>query len=156
MSDPTTAEPTPIKSSAARVAEFAGSEMFSRLFQDGMALVEETAAYLDGPGRDDAKRLARSGALAYAAESMNLTTQLMQAASWLLTQRAVAEDEMTPSDAADEKYRLPSKGRNETVWPAGEDPCPPRLADLLARSATLYERLERLDQTLFRERAFQR
>jgi regulator of CtrA degradation len=39
-----------------RVADFAGSEMFQRLFKEGMELVEETASYLDGPGRDDAKR----------------------------------------------------------------------------------------------------
>jgi regulator of CtrA degradation len=46
-----------------RVADFAGSEMFRRLFREGMDLVEETATYLDGPGRDDAKRLGRTGAL---------------------------------------------------------------------------------------------
>ena len=153
MSDPTSADPTPMKSSAARVSEFAGSEMFSRLFQDGMALVEETAAYLDGPGRDDAKRLGRSGALAYAADSMNLTTQLMQAASWLLTQRAVAEHEMTPAEAADEKFRLPARKSAEAIWPAGEDSCPPRLADLVSRADTLYQRLGRLDETLFRQGA---
>lgn len=32
------------------IREFAGSEMFSRLFKDGMALVEETASYLDAAG----------------------------------------------------------------------------------------------------------
>ena len=29
----------------------ASSQAFADLFRDGMALVEETAAYLDGPGR---------------------------------------------------------------------------------------------------------
>ena len=29
----------------------AKSDVFAALFRDGMALVEETAAYLDGPGR---------------------------------------------------------------------------------------------------------
>ncbi|MEA2968098.1 MAG: regulator of CtrA degradation [Alphaproteobacteria bacterium] len=32
-------------------ARLAGSQAFADLFRDGMALVEETAAYLDGPGR---------------------------------------------------------------------------------------------------------
>ena len=32
---------------------FAGSKMFTQIFQDGMGLVEETAAYLDGKGRQD-------------------------------------------------------------------------------------------------------
>jgi len=66
-----------VSDAAVRVADFAASEHFSRLFREGMDLVEETASYLDGTGRDDAKRLGRAGALAYAAESMTLTTQLM-------------------------------------------------------------------------------
>ncbi|HEX5846013.1 MAG TPA: DUF1465 family protein, partial [Rhodoplanes sp.] len=52
----------------------AASEAFSALFRDGMKLVEQTAAYLDGPGRQESKKLARSAALSYATESMRLTT----------------------------------------------------------------------------------
>src|SRR5262245_58194103 len=62
----------------------AASQAFTALFREGMALVEETAAYLDGDGRQEAKALPRSAALAYATESMRLTTRLMQLASWLL------------------------------------------------------------------------
>lgn len=132
-----------------RVADFAASELFRRLFSDGMELVEETASYLDGPGREDAKRLGRSGALAYASESMGLTTQLMQCASWLLTQRAVAEGDMSPGEASEQRYRLTPAREKEPVWPAGDDPCPPRLGDLSLRASTLHERLSRLDRTLF-------
>ncbi|MCH8520812.1 DUF1465 family protein [Glycocaulis sp.] len=149
----TAAGGTMVEAAAVRVADFAASEHFSRLFREGMDLVEETAGYLDGAGREDAKRLGRAGALAYAAESMTLTTQLMQAASWLLTQRAVSEGEMTPFEAASEKYRLggTSRDKSEAMWPAGDDPCPPRLADLVTRSRSLHERLKRLDDNLFRE-----
>ncbi len=73
----------------------AASGTFKTLFRDGMALVEETAAYLDGAGREDAKALPRMAALAYASESMRLTTRLMQIASWLLLQRAINEGEMS-------------------------------------------------------------
>ena len=38
----------------------ASSGSFKLLFADGMALVEETAAYLDGEGREDAKGLPRT------------------------------------------------------------------------------------------------
>ncbi|HMO43574.1 MAG TPA: DUF1465 family protein, partial [Phenylobacterium sp.] len=58
------------------IADFARSELFDRTFQEGMELVEETAAYLDGAGRQESKRLDRTAALAYAAESMRLTTRL--------------------------------------------------------------------------------
>jgi regulator of CtrA degradation len=41
----------------------AGSQAFASLFREGMTLVEETAAYLDGPGRTESKKLQRSAAL---------------------------------------------------------------------------------------------
>ena len=62
-------------------ARLANSQAFADLFRDGMALVEETATYLDGPGRQESKKLERAAALAYATESMRLTTRLMQLAS---------------------------------------------------------------------------
>ena len=85
-----TSAPSPADRSRT-VRDFARSELFDRTFREGMELVEETAAYLDGEGRRDSKMLSRAAALAYAAESMKLTTRLMQIASWLLVQRAVRE-----------------------------------------------------------------
>ena len=73
------------------IMDFTRSELFDHTFQEGMDLVEETAGYLDGGGRQESKLLSRNAALAYAAESMRLTTRLMQVASWLLVQRAVRE-----------------------------------------------------------------
>lgn len=134
---------------AERVAEFAGSEHFSRLFRDGMDMVEETASYLDGPGREDAKSLGRGGALAYAAESMKLTTRLMQAASWLLAQRQVAEGDLSADQLVTGQYRLPEDDDIEDLWPADGDPVPGVLADLAARSRQLYARLKRIDDSLF-------
>ena len=64
------------------------SNSFKPLYDEGMALVEQAAEYLDGQGRVEAKRLSRLAATLYAAESMRLTTRLMQVASWLLLQRA--------------------------------------------------------------------
>src|ERR1700710_971154 len=87
------------------IQDFARSELFQRTFQEGMDLVEETAAYLDGSGRQASKLLSRNAALAYATESMRLTTRLMQVASWLLVQRAVKEGEMEAQAACAENYR---------------------------------------------------
>jgi regulator of CtrA degradation len=84
----------------------ANSQFFSTLFRDGMALVEETATYLDGPGRQESKKLERGAALVYATESMRLTTRLMQLASWLLLHRAVKEGEMTLAQASKEKAKV--------------------------------------------------
>src|SRR5499425_2096569 len=86
--------------------KLASSQSFTALFREGMALVEETAAYLDGPGRRESKILERRGALAYATESMRLTTRLMQLASWLLLHRAVKEGEMSLAQASKEKSKV--------------------------------------------------
>ena len=72
----------------------ASSAQFKVLYAEGMGLVEETASYLDGPGRSASKVLPRMASVLYAAESMRLTTRLMQMASWLLLQRAVNNGEM--------------------------------------------------------------
>src|SRR3712207_583283 len=95
----------------ATVKDFARSELFERTFQEGMELVEETAAYLDGAGRKESKLLSRNAALAYAGESMRLTTRLMQIASWLLVQRAVREGDMGVQEASQDRYRVKPDSR---------------------------------------------
>src|ERR1700681_3686384 len=102
MSDKLASEATPVSFGE----RLAGSQAFSALFRDGMALVEETAAYLDGPGRKESKALERVAALAYATESMRLTTRLMQLASWLLLHRAVNERGMSAAHASEEKSKV--------------------------------------------------
>jgi len=131
------------------VLEFVSSQVFIRLFQEGMALVEETAAYLDGPGREDSKNLPRAVALAYAGESMRLTTRLMQVASWLLVQRAIEDGEMKPAEARQKKYRLGAQEVCRGLSLGNRDSLPARLNELLTRSARIYDRVWRLDESLY-------
>ncbi|MBI1251773.1 MAG: DUF1465 family protein [Alphaproteobacteria bacterium] len=133
---------------AARILEFARSEVFERTFHDGMTLVEETAAYLDGPGRALSKRMSRMAALRYAGESMRLTTRLMQVASWLLVQRAVREGDMTIADAADAKYRMTARVA-EGPTEAAEEELPEPLRALIARGGAIFERVRRLDADMY-------
>jgi regulator of CtrA degradation len=135
---------------AASLVDFAGSELFMHTFEEGMAMVEETAAYLDGQGRQESRTLPREVALAYAGESMRLTTRLMQVASWLLVQRSVYDGEMAHKDAASEKYRLGSKDICLGDPIEGSDRLPAKLIDLLERSRSLYDRVDRLDHQLYR------
>jgi regulator of CtrA degradation len=142
MSDRSSEEPRPV-SFGERVA---ASQNFSRLFRDGMTLVEETAAYLDGPGRQESKRLGRSGALCYATESMRLTTRLMVLASWLLLHRAVKEGEMSLAQANKERAKVKLAGE-ERPDEAGAE-LPARLTELIARSRKLQHHVRRLDATI--------
>ena len=131
------------------IQDFARSELFQRTFQEGMDLVEETAGYLDGAGRQASKLLSRDAALAYAAESMRLTTRLMQVASWLLVQRAVREGDMPADAACEDRYRLAAE---DVCRATGEGEGLPReLTSLLDRSERLYERVRHLDKRMYVE-----
>ncbi|MDO1558823.1 DUF1465 family protein [Brevundimonas sp. 2R-24] len=128
------------------VLDFTRSELFDRTFNEGMALVEETAAYLDGEGRRDSKLLSRAAALSYAAESMKLTTRLMQIASWLLVQRAVREGEMDPMAACEPRYRL--KAREEQPGTLDAE-LPVALVELVLQTERLHERVLYLDRRMY-------
>lgn len=133
-------------------SQFVGSELFQRTYREGMALVEEAATYLDGPGRDHSKELPRSIALAYATESMRLTTRLMQVAAWLLVQKAVHEGDMSEDEALSEKYELGGRelARGEGI--KGSELLPDALKDLVGRSESIFSRIDRLDAQLRSEK----
>lgn len=131
------------------VERLAGSDAFRSMFKEGMNLVEEAAAYLDGPGRAEAKALPRTEALAYASESMRLTTRLMQLASWLLLQRAVNEGEMSATQAATEKHKVKLSHQEIAAAPDVFHRLPARLRDLVAHSMRLQARIIHLDQLLY-------
>ena len=127
--------------------KLASSQAFAALFKEGMGLVEETASYLDGPGRQDSKKLERGAALAYATESMRLTTRLMQLASWLLLHRAVKEGEMSLAQANKEKTKV-----KLAAGEAGNEDSikllPEHLRGLIVRSRALQADIRRLDATM--------
>jgi regulator of CtrA degradation len=128
----------------------ASSQVFADLFRDGMALVEETATYLDGPGRQQSKKLERAAALAYATESMRLTTRLMQLASWLLLHRAVKEGEMSLAQAGKEKSKVKlATGNSHDVGNIAL--LPPQLRELIERSQKLYTKVRRLDASIYNQ-----
>jgi regulator of CtrA degradation len=128
-----------------------GTEAFAQLFKEGMSLVESTAAYLDGPGRQESRSLDRAASLAYATESMRLTTRLMQLASWLLLQRAVNDGELTTEQAKSEKNKVRFSGAA-----APEDDLmsqlPERLRELIGCSISLQDKVVRLDSMLYSDR----
>jgi regulator of CtrA degradation len=142
------------------VADFARSELFDRTFQEGMELVETAAAYLDGPGRQESKLLSRNAALAYASESMRVTTRLMQVASWLLVQRAVREGDMSAEEACEPRYRIGPKAAPKPVSAVEKMLAhetddiiglPEGLVSLADRAERLYDRVAHLDRRMYLE-----
>lgn len=128
----------------------AASSQFKALYSEGMALVEETASYLDGPGRAASKVLPRMASVLYAAESMRLTTRLMQMASWLLLQRAVNNGEMSRDQVLSEKSKVRLDGFNVDRNAPGWLDLPEGFRDLVERSLRLQNRVALLDREIYR------
>ncbi len=127
------------------------SASFKPLYDEGMTLVEQAAEYLDGEGRAEAKNLSRIAATLYAAESMRLTTRLMQIASWLLLQRAANSGEMTRNQVAAEKTKVRldtlSAAQDSAAWPE----LPEAFRDLVSRSLSLQGVVRRMDEEIYGE-----
>ncbi|MEO0467178.1 MAG: DUF1465 family protein [Pseudomonadota bacterium] len=129
--------------------DFTGGKLFDKVFTEGMSLVEEAAAYLDGPGRSDAKTLSREAGLTYAAWSMELTTRLMQAASWLVMQKAVRDGDMDAIDAMAPKYRMRRDGPALDVTAQADNGLPGQFLSLVDGAEALFDRICRLDESIY-------
>jgi regulator of CtrA degradation len=127
---------------------FQASQQFDQIFKEGMQLVENAAAYLDGQGRRESKGLPGHVTVLYATESMRLTTRLLDLASWLLIRRALKEGEISEDEAQVKraKVKLQSLGRPGHI--ANFDQLPKGLRDLIAASFSLHDRIVALDRAL--------
>ena len=128
--------------------QFQSSEQFDHIFKVGMALVERTAAYLDGPGRKEAKGLAGSPAVLYATESMRLTTRLLDLASWLLIRRSLKEGEITEEEAQKKRRRVKLQAFGRPSHVKGFDSLPAGLQALIEESFSLHDRIVQLDRAM--------
>lgn len=127
---------------------FQASAQFDGVFRQGMALVERTAAYLEGPGRVEAKRLPAAVNVLYASESMRLTTRLLDMASWLLIRRALKEGDISEVDAQKRRkgVTLQAPARSSHVNGFGE--LPEGLRVLVEESYALQDRIVQLDRAM--------
>ena len=101
------------------------SQSFKPLYNEGMSLVE------------------------HAAESMRLTTRLMQVASWLLLQRAANSGEMTRDQVAAEKSKVRLDTASAQADAAGWSELPAGFLDLVNRSLSLQSLIRRMDEEIY-------
>ncbi len=127
---------------------FQASEQFDVVFREGMALVERTAAYLDGQGRKDSKGLPGPVTVLYATESMRLTTRLLDLASWLLIRRALKEGDISEAEAAKKRQRLKLQSLGRPSHTKGFDDLPQMLRGLIHESFALHDRIVQLDRAM--------
>ena len=127
---------------------FAHSGQFDAIFKEGMALVERTAAYLDGPGRTESKALAAPSTMVYATESMRLTTRLLELASWLMLHRALKDGEIDSTQAAARRQRVKLAPIGRPAHVKGFDALPSGLRELVQHSFALNDRINRIDHAM--------
>ena len=109
-----------------------------------MALVERAAAYLDGPGRREAKALKSPVTVLYATESMRLTA--LDLASWLLIRRGLRAGEITPAEAQRKRQRSSSRASGARLTSRAEE-LPEGLRGLITESFALQDRIVQLDKS---------
>jgi len=119
---------------------------FDLLYREGMTLIEDVAAYLDGEGRGESRGLPREASFVYATESMRLTTRLMQLASWLLLQRAVNEGELSAENARSEKEKVKFSATPSERGGPGFSGLPDRLKDYIVKGDRLFDRVVQFDR----------
>jgi regulator of CtrA degradation len=127
---------------------FQASEQFNRVFSEGMALVERSAAYLDGEGRRESKGLPSQVTVLYATESMRLTTRLLELASWLLIRRALKEGEITSQEAEAKRARVKLQTLGRPAHTTGFSDLPQGLRELIEASFMLHDRIVQLDRAM--------
>jgi regulator of CtrA degradation len=130
-----------------------GAEAFDAIFRQGMALVERTAAYLDGDGRKDAKALQSPLTVVYATESMRLTTRLLELASWLLIRRGLRSGEMSTAEADRKRSRIKLRPLGRPSHVKQFDELPAALRALIEESFELNDRVMRIDSAIEGSRA---
>lgn len=127
---------------------FEASGQFDQVFREGMSLVEEVAAYLDGVGRRESKGLPHPVSVLYATESMRLTTRLLDLASWLLIRRALKAGEIDAVEARNKRQRVKLKAFGRPGHIKRFDELPAALQDLIERSFALHDRIVMLDRAI--------
>ncbi|MBU1211380.1 MAG: DUF1465 family protein [Alphaproteobacteria bacterium] len=130
---------------------FEASGQFDAVFREGMGLVEEVAAYLDGLGRRESKALKPPLSVLYATESMRLTTRLLDLASWLLIRRALKEGEIDADEAKRKRQRVKLKALGRPGHIKRFEELPASLQDLIERSFALHDRIVKLDRAVTSE-----
>ncbi len=127
---------------------------FDSTFDEAMALTREARDYLAYQEKADLESLSPVGRMAASCESMRLTARMTQVVAWLLVQKAVHAGDLTREQAAETKFRLAGQEICGDIEPLAAEPLPERLAELLARSHQMYQRVARLDAMLDSEPVF--
>ncbi len=112
------------------------------LYVEAMLLADEARSYFDDGSRVEREALPPMARVAFSCESLKVTTRLMHAIAWLLTQRAIVAGELRPREALDPARRLGTAPVSDALSLADMPLGARRLIDA---SIDLHRRVARLD-----------
>ena len=122
---------------------------FSALHDEAFSLLVESRDYIANLRAQKAIiAQKKSDDLDLTLETMRLTTRLTQVMAWILAQKAVHNQELTPEQGASQNYRLSGQAVCLDHASGDADHLPGQLRDLLHRSYELYRRVSRLDDQI--------
>lgn len=117
-----------------------------RTYDEAKSLLAEARIYLRCHEEADRDCMTELEGLRAVGEGLRLTTRLTEVLAWSMVQQALHRGEITREEAAEPRRRLGSRRICLEQDPLpGEGDLPPKLASLLHRSRSLYERALRLD-----------
>lgn len=122
--------------------------LLENTYDEAYSLLIESREFMERTVPEYRKRVTQMQRLMLTKETMRLTTRLTQIMAWLLTQKAVHLEQLSPNKAIRNAYRL---GGQKVCLDRGDgdhEVLPPQLRSLLSRSYDLYVRINRLDQQL--------
>ena len=117
-------------------------------YEEALELTRVARDYFALQEPSDSSKLAAAARLVTSCEAMRLTARLTQIMAWLLVQKAVHAGEMSRREAVEARFRLGGQKVCAKADPVAGDYLPPRLAELLGDSHSLYTRVARLDAML--------
>lgn len=114
-------------------------------YDEALRLTREARDYVAYQEAKDRSDLSAPARLVASCETMRLTTRLTQVMAWLMVQQAVHAGEISRADAAQPRFRLSGQKVCAAQERFADAAVPPRLAELLEHSLSLYQRVARLD-----------
>lgn len=119
------------------------AKLVNALYVEAMVLADEARSYFDEQAAREREALPPLARVAFACESLRVTTRLMHVIAWLLTQKAVGSGEISAAEARTPERRLgegpPADHRMASLFPQAA-------RDLITASQELYDRVRRLDR----------
>jgi len=111
------------------------------------ALLHATHDYVKWQAPLDVKRMPPSQTFKVSCEAMRVTVRMTQIIAWMMVQKAILEEEVTPEEALSDGLRV-LRGLHCLESDSEEDPeIPTRLRELLKQSRALYLQVLRLDKS---------